>query len=487
MDLDYLKAKLATFTVTEYKAGWRNNQLRDTQIITKYALPYFKTLFKRVSVEKGGVTDIFKKVYKVQSKDSKKDRSVHSHHAQDAAILTLIPNAFHRERIIKAYQNEIDNRTGKTYHELPMDWNNFSENYILELKDKVLINNLTDSRTITQTSKIIRKRGKIVYDIDQAGNRKKRVAKGDTIRGQLHGETFYGAIKQPLRDEDNKILFNENKKMILKDEIYLAVRKPLVYKKDANSPGFKSLEEVEKAIVDKDLFKIIKKQVEETDFKTALTEGVYMLDKKGNKVNKIRTIRCFENGLKYTTAIKVHNHSFVSDKDYKKSTLATNGENTYCLFYKSDAGKAMRILSIVDLAEIKLKNVQNLFAEPEFSSFESGKGKNKINLPLYAVLKSGDKVLFYKESIHELKDLEKPELSNRMFKMYQFEKDGRIKFRHHLAAGIDTELKKDNPEYSSVNFNEKQIFLRLRQGQWNFAIEGKDFDMFIDGTIKWNF
>ena len=487
MDLDYLKAKLATFTITEYKAGWRNNQLRDTQIITKYALPYFKTLFKRVSVEKGGVTDIFKKVYKVQSKDSKKDRSVHSHHAQDAAILTLIPNAFHRERIIKAYQNEIDNRTGKTYHEIPMEWDNFSQNYILELKDKVLINNLTDSRTITQTSKTIRKRGKIVYDIDQAGNRKKRVAKGDTIRGQLHGETFYGAIKQPLRDEDNKILFDENKKMILKDEIYLAVRKPLVYKKDANSPGFKGLEEVEKAIVDKDLFKIIKKQVEETDFKTALTEGVYMLDKKGNKVNKIRTIRCFENGLKYTTAIKVHNHSFVSDKDYKKSTLATNGENTYCLFYKSDSGKAMRILSIVDLAEIKLKNVQNLFTEPEFSNFETGKGKNKIQLPLYSVLKSGDKVLFYKDSIHELKDLEKPELSNRMFRMYQFEKDGRIKFRHHLAAGIDTELKKDNPEYSSVNFNEKQIFLRLRQGQWNFAIEGKDFEMYIDGTIKWNF
>ncbi len=75
-----------------------------------------------------------------------------------------------------------------------------------------MINNLTDSRTITQTSKIIRKRGKIVYDIDQAGNRKKRVAKGDTIRGQLHGETFYGAIKQPLRDEENKILFDENKK-----------------------------------------------------------------------------------------------------------------------------------------------------------------------------------------------------------------------------------------------------------------------------------
>ncbi|HEX7870673.1 MAG TPA: HNH endonuclease domain-containing protein, partial [Chryseobacterium sp.] len=212
MDLDYLKAKLSTFTITEYKAGWRNNQIRDTQIITKYALPYFKTLFKRVSVEKGVVTDIFKKVYKVQSKDEKKDRSVHSHHAQDAAILTLIPNAFHRERIIKLYQNEIDNRTGKIYHETPLDWENFSERYILELKDKILINNLTDNRTITQTYKTVRKRGKVLYDVDKDGNSSKRISRGDTIRGQLHGETFYGAIKQPVRDEENKIIFDENKK-----------------------------------------------------------------------------------------------------------------------------------------------------------------------------------------------------------------------------------------------------------------------------------
>ncbi|WP_426473962.1 type II CRISPR RNA-guided endonuclease Cas9 [Chryseobacterium balustinum] len=486
MDLDYLKAKLATFTITEYKAGWRNNQIRDTQIITKYALPYFKTLFKRVSVEKGGVTDIFKKVYKVQLQKDKKDRSVHSHHAQDAAILTLIPNAFHRERIIKAYQSEIDNRTGKTYHELPLDWDDFSENFILELKEKVLINNLTDNRTITQTYKTVRKRGKLVYDIDENGNSLKRVSKGDTIRGQLHGETFYGAIKQPVRDEDNKILFDENKKMILKDEIYLAVRKPLVYKKDSNSPGFKTLDEVEKVIVDKDLFKMIKKQVEESDFKTALIDGVYMLDENGKKINKIRRIRCFENGLKYTTAIKVQEHSFASDKEYKRSTLATNGENTYCLFYKNDKGKAMKILSIVDLAELKLKNIQSLYNEPEFSFLETGRGKNKVKIPLYNILKKGDKLIFYKESINELKDLEIKELSERMYKVYQFEGDSsRMKFRHHLAAGIDTELKKENLENSSINFEEKQVFLRLSQGQWNFAIDGKDFEISLDGKINW--
>ncbi|MGJ1318593.1 type II CRISPR RNA-guided endonuclease Cas9 [Sphingobacterium spiritivorum] len=486
MDSDYLKAKLATFTITEYKAGWRNNQIKDTQIITKYALPYLKTLFKKVSVEKGGVVDIFRKVYKVQLQKGGKDRSVHSHHAQDAAVLTLIPNAFHRERIIKAYQNEIDNRSGKTYHEPPLEWDRFSEKYILDIKNVVLINNLIDNRTITQTYKTVRKRGRVVYDVNANEKSIKRISKGDTIRGQLHGETFYGAIKQPVRDENNKILFDENKKMILKDEIYLAVRKPLVYKKDANSPGFKNLDEIEKVIVDKDLFKMIKQQVDKSDFKTALTEGVFMIDGDGNQVNKIRKIRCFETGLKYTTAIKVHQHSFVSDKEYKKSTLATNGENTYCLFYKNDIGKAMRILSIVDLAELKLKSIQNLYSEPEFSFMETGRGKNKFNIPLYSVLKKGDKVLFYKDSINELTHLCSEELSGRMYKVYQFEGDSsRMKFRHHLAAGIDTELKKENQEYSSIDFEIKQVFLRLSQGQWNFAIEGKDFEMLLDGKIKW--
>ena len=52
----------------------------------------------------------------------------------------------------------------------------------------------------------------------------------------------------------------------------------------------------------------------------------------------------------------------------------------------------------------------------------------------------------------------KNELSKRMFKIYQFESDGRIKFRHHLAAGIDTELKKENKEFSYFDVNEKLCF-----------------------------
>lgn len=485
IDLDYWRAKLQTFTLEEYKSGWKNSQLRDTQIVTKYALPYLKTVFNKVSVEKAEVVHAFKEIYEVKLKDEKKDRNVHSHHAIDAAVLTLIPPFYDRDKILQKYNDEKDKKTGRIYHEKPKDWQNFSASEILNIENEIFINNLTENRTTLPTYKVVRKRGKPVWLDKKKG--KKKIAKGDTIRGQLHGESLYGAIKLPKRNGENQILFDENRKMILEEEPILVIRKELAYKKDVSSPGFKSLGEIEKVIVDKDLFKMIKKQVEAApDFKTALINGIDMLDRKGNKVNRIRRIRCKES-MKFNTAIKVHAHAFKSNKEYKQYTLAKNGENALCLFYRSEAGKAMNILTIGQVAELRFKNDRQYFNEPFYSQIEIGRGKNKTTIPLYAILRTGHKVLFYKESMEELKELlsddRKDKLSERMFKIYQFESDGRIKFRHHLAAGVDTDLKKMYQEYSYFDANESQVFLRLSQAQWNFAIDGLDFLMGLDGRI----
>lgn len=482
-DLDYWRGKLHTFTLEEYKSSWRNSQLRDTQIITKYALPYLKTVFNKVSVEKGSVVDAFKEIYNVKLVDEKKDRSVHSHHAIDAAVLTLIPPFYERDKMLLKYNEAKDNKI-KIFHEKPNDWTDFDSSKINFIKENILINNLTENKTLLETYKKVRKKGKIEYLLDENGTKTPKIAKGDTIRGQLHGESLYGAIKQPLRDENNKILFGENGEMLLQDDVYLVIRKELKYKKDANSPGFKTLDEIEKVIVDKDLFKIIKKQVEISgDFKTAMNNGIYMLDKDGNQVNKIRRIRCFES-MKYNTAVKVHSHSFKSNKEYKHFTLAKNGENALSLFYKGKKENAMTILSIGDVAGLRFKSDNQYFIEPYYKEIEKGNGKNKTTIPLYAVLRVGQKVLFYKNSIEELYDLNINELSPRLFKITQFEADGRIKFRYHLAAGIDTELKKVNKEYSFFDVNENPVFLRLSQKEWKFAIDGVDFKMHEDGSIS---
>lgn len=499
MNLDYLKLKLKTFIIEEYKIGWKNSQLRDTQIVTKYALPYLKTVFNKVAVEKAEVVNAFKEIYKIKLPYDKKNRKVHSHHAIDAAILTLIPPFFERDKILQKYNDEKDKKTGKVYHEQPKDWSNFSTSKILLIENQILINNLTENKTTLTTYKQVRKRGKIEYlrykdangkwhyNLDEEGKKIPKIAQGDTIRGQLHGESFYGAIKQPIRDKNNKILFDDDRKMILHDDTFVVLRKPLIYKKDANSSGFKTLEELGKVIVDKDLFKVIQKQVDETDFKTALANGVFMFDKKGNKVNQISRIRCRES-LKFDSAVKVHTHRFVSDKEYKRQTLAINGENSLCLFYKNEIGKAMKIQSIGKVAESKIKRDKQYFEEPYYNQVHTGKGKNRISIPLYAVLKSGQKVIFYKKGMEEIKELLNDELvdelSKRMFKIYQFEGDGRIKFKHHVAAGIDTDLKKENKEYSTFNIEDNPVFLRLSQAHWNFAIEEVDFEMKLDGTIE---
>jgi CRISPR-associated endonuclease Csn1 len=482
-DLDYLKQKLQTFTIEEYKSSWRNSQLRDTQIMTKYAVPYLKTIFNRVEVQKGNVVNSFKEIYKVKLSSEKKNRSVHSHHAVDAAILTLIPKPSYRDEILKKYQLEIDNRTGKTYHENPKDWTNFKVSFIKDIENETLINNLKEHRTLTPTFKKIRKRGKIVRN----ENGKPRWAKGDSIRGQLHGESFYGAIKRAKRDENNKIIFNDFKKMELQDEIKLVIRKPLLYAKDSSSPGFKNLGEIEKSIVDKDLFKIIESQINNAEsFKLALEKGIYMLKKNGERINKMRHIRCFDR-LKHSTAVRPHEHDFISNKKYKQTTYAQNGENVFCLYYKGSVKekeeRAISIVGIFDLAKLDIESDKDFIDIPLFNSTKKG----KVELPLYAVLKSGQKAIFYKECIEELKDLEEKELSERMYKMYQFEGDGRIKLKHHLISGSNTDIKKEHKEISAMNFDEYSPLLRIRSKGWDFAIEEIDFEMNLDGSMTWKF
>lgn len=483
--LDYLKQKLQTFTIEEYKASWRNSQLRDTQIMTKYAVPYLRTVFNRVEVQKGNVVNDFKEIYNVKLFGEKKDRSKHSHHAVDAAILTLIPKPAQRDQILKKYNLAKDDGLAKTYHEKPTDWKNFKTYYIKTIEEETLINNLKEQRTLTPTFKKVRKRGKIV----KKENGKPMWAKGDTIRGQLHGESLYGAIKQAKRNDQNQIIFDDEQKMILEDEIKLVIRKPLTYAKDTASPGFKNLSEIEKVIVDQALFEMIKAQVDKAEsFKDALEKGIYMLNKKGERVNKIRHIRCFER-LKHSTAVHPHNHDFTSDKEYKQTTYAQNGENVFCLFYKGrikgKEERAMSIIGIFDLAKLDIQDEKDFFKIPHFSSLK----KKKTVLPLYAVLKSGQKAIFYKENLEELKDLTQKELSDRMYKMYQFEGDSnKIKFKHHLVSGANTEIVKNLPkgykEASEYGSFEEQPLMRLTAGNWNFAIEEKDFEMSLDGTIN---
>jgi CRISPR-associated endonuclease Csn1 len=474
-ELDYWRRKLDTFICKEYKAGWRNSQLKDTQIVSKYALPYLKTIFKKVEVQKGNITSDFRKIYKIQPRLEKKERDKHCHHAIDAAVLTLIPPAAIRDKILFHYNEDKDNNQNSIRHEEVKDWSNFNANYILSIQDEVLINYLPKHNTLVPAIKKVRKRGKQQfvkykdnrgkwhYKLGEDGDKIQLVAKGDTIRGQLHKESFFGAIK-------------------LNEEICLVERYPIA--------SFTSMNDC-KHIVDKTIKEVVQKVLEQRiesgkTFDQAKLEQVSFPS--GNPI--IKKVRCkVAAGRGYLTtakAIPVRKHTFLSDKDYKQHIYAQNEENTLCLYYEqvveNKVRRAFRIIGLYELAQLKLNSFDEIKSENYYKSITIGKDKSASDIPLNSILKVGMKLLFYNEDIGELYDLSKIDLFKRIFRIYKFNETGSplIYLQNHLEARPNDKLGNGETIFDPTKY---QARLCLVANSFNCAIEGRDFEIRLDGEI----
>lgn len=479
-ELEYWRKKFDTFTIKEYKAGWRNSQLRDTQVITKYALPYLKTVFNRVEVQKGAVTAAFRDIYGLP-RSGEKDRDRHSHHAIDAAVLTLIPPAAIRDRLLVKYNEAKDQRTGQTFHDEVIQWKNFRIEHILSIKENVFVNFQKSNRALLPTFKKVRKRGKVQYlkikdpeggeryRLDAEGKKIPLVAKGDTVRGQLHKESMYGVIEQ-------------------KGEKTLVVRIPVA--------SFASINDCRK-IVDDKVREIVTTAIEQrmangSSFDKAKTDTIYFPN---NKV-MIKKVRCrVAAGAGFLTpekALPIKKHSFLSTSEYKQYIYAQNEENTVCLFYEGKVeGKTVRafnIIALYDLAQLKLKRIEDIRLEKYFSETEVGRGKKKSTIQLTHVITVGQKVILVEKEKDELKDLSKNTLNSRLYRIYRFNEPAPstvyVYLQHHLEARKDNVL--GNGDKDAIA-GTAQPRLFLSASKFNCALEGKDFIMRLDGSIEWLF
>lgn len=479
MQLDYWRSKFRSFTITEYKAGWRNSQLRDTQTITKYAIPYLKTVFENVESQKGNITSDFRKIFNIQPKKEKKDRSTHAHHAIDAAVLTLIPPAVVRDKFLKEYNEAIDTGMEHHYHRKPPRWNNFRAHHILEIEEDVLINFQPEFRTLTPTYKNVRKRGKLQlvkykdesgrwqYKLDANGDKIPLVAKGDSIRGQLHKESFFGAIKK-------------------NNDLILVERHPIA--------SFTSINDC-KHIVDDTLRELVQNVLEQRmaeglSFDKAKLEPIPFPN--GKEV--IKKVRCkVAAGRGYLTpekALEIRRHTYLSKYNYKQSVYAQNEENTLCLYYELQTGnkteKAFRIVGLFELAQLNLNNLSDIKNDNALNKVNLGKGKNIRELQLAEILKVGTKVIFYNQHIEELKDLPYQQLLKRVFRVYKFNEMGtpNLFLQNHLEA-----RKNELMDDGDTNFNSSkyQYRLKIKADKFTCAIEDKHFKIKPDGQINWKF
>jgi CRISPR-associated endonuclease Csn1 len=475
-ELDYWRKKLDTFTCKEYKSGWRNSQLKDTQVITKYALPFLKTIFNRVEVQKGSITASFREIYKIQPKVEKKDREKHSHHAIDAAVLTLIPPASIRDQILMRYNELKDNDSNENYHERVINWDGFNANYILSIHNDVLINYQPKSNTLIPAIKKIRKRGiqqyvkfkdtdgKLNYKVDEEGKKIPLIAQGDSIRGQLHKDGLFGVVK-------------------IEDQLCLVERYPV--------SSFTSLHDCKK-IVDKAVRGIVRSELEKRmesgkTFDQAKQEPIPFPTGKAF----IKKVRCkVPVGRGYLTlqkAIPIRKHTFLStNNEYKHFVYAQNEENTLCLYYEKTIDnktiRAFKLVGLHELAKLKLKRIEDIRYENNYRAILVGRGKIKREIPMDEIIKVGTKVIFYTDNILELKNMSKQDLLKRIYRVYKFNEMGSpfIYLQNHLEARSNEKLGNGD---NSFDPNKYQSRLCLVANSFICAIEGKNFEISPAGEI----
>lgn len=509
MELDYWQKKVANFQAKEVTSGFRNNQLVDTSIIAKYSMHYLKSVFSRVEVQKGEVTATFRKILGIQDMETAKVRDSHSHHAIDALVLTYIPSAATRDKLLRLHYewleakeqcgdpHPIEQAIQQELRKLGLNNNKLLRYVIDKINRTVLASFESKSQTLAPAKRRKRIDGKIVpvrdadghilYERNEDGSFKKdsmghriplakQWLQGDCVRGSLHQDTYYGAIK-PSKS----------------DEVKYVVRKELRPKQGKDDGGFKDWEELKKVIVDKSLFDMIKKQIPEgMSFKKAYEKvGFYMLDKKGNRINKIRHIRCYTN-LK--EPLVVRKQTYPSRFAYKNVYYANNDENVACALYEHENEREFRCFTLYDVAnnmrKERIHNLNELF--PESLPIKGGKKKRIEEYKRIFVLIPGQMVILrgHEESVTTLSP---EEISKRYYKVCKIKKDGRILLQHHLEARDDEALMEAYPEetfgksgkngFSQINLEDPYPRLLLSRQNHNFWIEGIDFQI-VNGVVK---
>jgi CRISPR-associated endonuclease Csn1 len=475
----YWERKLECFEIEKDKVneGFRNSQLIDTQIITKYAFHFLKTIFYRVDPQVGQTTSLFKEIYSVgEPNTDKKDRSKHSHHLEDAAVLTLVPRRTRLKKIMEAYFTAKENGTTFYTGHLTVGTSGIS-NAIRELVENTLVNNLTrQDRTFQDVFKKVRKRGKIQYK-----DKKKTdpyVATGDAVRGQLHQETFYGKIKIAEKDGKGSLKRYDDGSIVYKQEngrdlYWMVIRKPI---EDVN---FKS-----DVIVDDAIAVHLKKQI---------VDGVKqseLKDFQGNTLGHLRVrVKAGRGFMKPENATEIKEQTYKSEKDHKNSYYTNSGDNYLFGLYETKAGDRTIVpINLMDGANLHTSlTIQN--KNEYFEKSIENVGRSKATGKLIHVFQVGQKVLFIDKNVI-LEDFETSELSKKLYfvKRLADAAQGLVQFQHHLEARSDTELReaygaKGVNGFSKFDENDTKPRLLLSVSNMNFLIEDIDFSFDSVGRI----
>lgn len=451
MQLDYWRGKTGRFLMTEVPEGFRNRQEVDIGIIGRYARFYLGTVFDRIYPVKGATTDAFRKMWKLQDEYGKKERVNHVHHGIDAITIACIgKKEYDRWAQYAAEEERYEwGEHAKPHFEKP--WPTFTED-VKAIADELLVAHHTPDNMVKRSRKKLRVRGKIQFN--ERGETK--YAQGDTARGRLHQDTFYGAIR---RD----------------DEIKYVVRKSL---------DQLQLNDIAK-IVDDAVRQRVEEAIEAVGFKTAMNPQEHTIWMNEEKGVPIRKVRIFTPNL--TNPICLKRQRDLSTKEYKQHYHVANDSN-YCMaIYEGtdQKGKTRRTFELVSNLEAAqyFKRSTDKTARPDLVPLRDANG-----YPRKWTLKSGTMVLFYEHTPAELHECSVRELAKRLYKITGFStlttkgnSYGRLTLKHHQEARPAGELKAQSGAWKIGEAYRPVI--GILHTQLHAYVEGCDFELTVTGEI----
>lgn len=453
LELDYWVGKYKRFQMEEVPEGFARRQGAGIGLVGKYAGLYLKSLFHKaddrtksnVRVVKGATTAEYRKMWGIQDEYEKKSRDNHVHHCIDAITIACIDPGEYNATARYYQQLEEYERNRANKPSFPKPWATFTEDIKAIAQEMLVVHSTPDNMP---------KRARKYVQTSQG----KKLAMGDSARGSLHNDTYYGAIE---RD----------------GEIKYVVRRPI--------SSFEKISDLDN-IVDPAVKEIVKQAVEKKGLKQAVSGVIYMNEEKGIKINKVR---CYASGSISGKIIDVRDQRDQSVKRYKRRYWVENGDNYVMGIYEGLKGN--KVCREYDLANML-----------DASTFYNDKTKDSIlpqksvrgiqDLPLKYKLFKGLHVILYEKSKDEVNLMNTKDIAPRMYvitglstsstttggKTYRY---GMVSMKHAQEARPSTECKEKKGLYK--NGEEYRAKIVMNHNQFNALVEGIDFCINVLGEI----
>ncbi|EEX71853.1 CRISPR-associated protein, Csn1 family [Alloprevotella tannerae ATCC 51259] len=443
LEYGYLKGKYDRFTMKEVPEGFSRRQGAGIGLISKYAGLFLKSLFKdpknpnrsNVYVVKGAITAEFRKLWGLQQADEAKSRENHTHHCIDAYTIACIGPCEYAA-LAAYYRSDEEFKYGRRREKPQFEkpWPTFTEDLLKLQEELLIVHQTTDKLGKRDRRKVKTPRGKFLTG-------------GDSARGRLHQETYYGAIN-----------YDGNIKYV--------VRKPL------DSLTEKDLDK----IVDETVMGIVKGAVEaKGSLKEALADGIYMNKEKGILIKRVRIFS------DVSEPINLKQLRDVSTKEYKRHIHLRKDENYLFAIYEGiDKKKNKKQTETATVDYLDAAKFYKDSKRRDKANSLVGDYSKKNKLPLKCILKKRQMVLFYEHSPEEIRFKDKKDLSRRLYIVTSIAKDGRVKFLHHQAATATGIQSSPSP---FTNDGEHQPYYRLSASNIKVLVAGIDFDINILGEI----